>query len=59
MFYNKTVTDELGITMKDNMNLDEFIDIAKEVTEKTGYRAKFIQDAGYRMNGREQKEFLL
>lgn len=47
MFYNKTVTDELGITMKDNMNLDEFIDIAKEVTEKTGYRARFILDAGY------------
>ena len=36
LFYNKTVTDELGITMKDNMNLEEFIEIAKEVTEKTG-----------------------
>ena len=37
LIYNKTVTDELGITMKDNMSLEEFIDIAKEVTEKTGY----------------------
>ena len=47
LFYNKTVTDELGITMKDNMSLEEFIDIAKEVTEKTGYRAKLIQDVNY------------
>ena len=47
LFYNKTVTDELGITMKDNMNLEEFIEIAKEVTEKTGYRAKLIQDVNY------------
>ena len=47
LFYNKTVTDELGITMKDNMNLEEFIEIAKEVTEKTGYRAKLIQEVNY------------
>lgn len=39
LFYNKTVTDECGITMKDNMTYDEFVEIAKEVTEKTGYRA--------------------
>ena len=29
------------------MNLEEFIEIAKEVTEKTGYRAKLIQDVNY------------
>ncbi len=42
MFYNKTVLDEAGITIKDNMTLDEFIEVAKEVTEKTGYRANLI-----------------
>lgn len=47
LFYNKTVTDEAGVTIKDNMTLDEFIDVAKQVTEKTGYRAKLIQDANY------------
>ena len=31
MFYNKTLLDELGITIEDNMTLDEFIDIAKQV----------------------------
>lgn len=47
LFYNKTVTDELGITMTDNMTFDEFVEIAKEVSEKTGYRAKLIQDVNY------------
>lgn len=47
LFYNKTVTDEAGVTIKDNMTLDEFIDVAKQVTEKTGYRAKLIQDVNY------------
>lgn len=47
LFYNKTVTEEAGVTMKDNMTLDEFIAAAKKVTEKTGYRAKLIQDANY------------
>lgn len=46
VFYNKTVTDELGITIEDNWTYDEFVEIAKEVTEKTGYRAKFFYD-GY------------
>lgn len=38
LLYNKTLLDENGITLKDNMTLDEFIEVAKEVTEKTGYR---------------------
>ncbi|MFQ7549520.1 MAG: hypothetical protein ACLRMZ_03325 [Blautia marasmi] len=37
MFYNKTLLDELGITIKDNMTLDEFIEIAKQVYDETGY----------------------
>ena len=39
MFYNKTLLDELGITIEDNMSLDDFVAISKEVYEKSGYRA--------------------
>lgn len=46
LFYNKTLTDELGITIKDNMTYEEFTEIAKQVTEETGYRAKIFYD-GY------------
>ncbi|MGI5989179.1 MAG: ABC transporter substrate-binding protein [Lachnospiraceae bacterium] len=38
MVYNKTITDEAGVTIKDNMTLDEFIEAAKTVYEKTGYK---------------------
>lgn len=40
--YNKTVTDSLGIEIKDNMTTEEFIAIAREITEKTGYRANLV-----------------
>lgn len=36
--YNKTALDEAGITVKDNMNMDEFISLCREVYEKTGYK---------------------
>lgn len=42
LFYNKTLLDSIGITMEDNMTLDTFIEIAKEVTEKTGYRSNMV-----------------
>ena len=38
LFYNKTVTDELGIEIKDNMTLDEFKDICREIYEKKGLK---------------------
>lgn len=38
LLYNKALLDENGITVKDNMTLDEFIDVCKEVYEKTGYK---------------------
>lgn len=47
MYYNKTVTDECGITMEDNMTIDRFIEVAKEITEKTGYRANLISRNSY------------
>lgn len=43
LFYNKTLLDGAGITIKDNMTLDEFVEICREVKEKTGYRT----DLGY------------
>ena len=46
-FYNKTVTDELGIEMKDNMTLDEFVEIAQKVADETGYRVKMMQGDNY------------
>ena len=39
LIYNKTITDEAGVEIKDNMTLDEFMDIAKTIYEKTGIKA--------------------
>ena len=38
LLYNKTLLDANGITVKDNMTLDEFFAVSKEVYEKTGYK---------------------
>lgn len=38
LVYNKTVTDQAGVTIKDNMTLDEFVAVSKEIYEKTGYK---------------------
>lgn len=38
LLYNKTLLDENGITVKDNMTMDEFIQVSKEIYEKTGYK---------------------
>lgn len=38
LLYNKAVTDAAGVTIKDNMTLDEFVQLAKTIKEKTGYR---------------------
>lgn len=38
LVYNKTLLDENGITVKDNMTWDEFVDVCKEIYEKTGYK---------------------
>ena len=49
MVYNKTVTDAAGVTIKDNMTLDEFIETAKTITEKTGYKANLQYGQGYEL----------
>jgi multiple sugar transport system substrate-binding protein len=38
LLYNKAVTDAAGVTIKDNMTLDEFIQACRIIKEKTGYR---------------------
>lgn len=42
LMYNKTVTDQAGVTIKDNMTLDEFLDICREVYAKTGYKTNIV-----------------
>ena len=39
LLYNKTLTDEAGITIKDNMTMEEYFDVCREVYEKTGYKS--------------------
>ncbi|OZG67481.1 ABC transporter substrate-binding protein [Bifidobacterium eulemuris] len=41
MIYNKTLLDEAGIEMPEEMDLDEFKALAKEVYEKTGVKTNF------------------
>ncbi len=36
MLYNKTLTDELGITVPDNLTWDEFVSISKQIYEAKG-----------------------
>ena len=38
MIYNKTLTDELGIEIKQNMTIDEFMDVSREIYEKSGVK---------------------
>jgi multiple sugar transport system substrate-binding protein len=38
LIYNKTLTDSLGITIKDNMTLEEFEAISKQIFEKSGVK---------------------
>ena len=45
LLYNKTVTDAAGVTIKDGMTVDEFIDICRTIHEKTGYKTNFLHTA--------------
>ncbi|MDY3920385.1 MAG: extracellular solute-binding protein [Candidatus Limivivens sp.] len=40
IIYNKTLLDENGIAVKNLMNVDEFIEVCREVYEKTGVRTQ-------------------
>ncbi|MCC8044989.1 MAG: extracellular solute-binding protein [Clostridiales bacterium] len=45
LLYNKTITDELGIEINDNMTLDEFMDIARQIYEETGIKTDLPYEA--------------
>lgn len=44
LIYNKTLLDENGITIEDNMSTEQFAEKCAEIYEKTGYRT-FISNA--------------
>ena len=46
LLYNKTLLDENGITVKDNMTMDEFYAVCKEVYEKTGMKTNIAYGIG-------------
>lgn len=46
LIYNKTLTDELDITVKDNMSMDEFYAICREVYEKSGVKTNIAYNNG-------------
>lgn len=54
LMYNKTLLDEKGITVKDNMNMEEFYSLCNEIFEKTGYKT----DVSYG-NGDNYIEFMM
>lgn len=41
LVYNKTLLDDAGITVPDNMTLDQFESVSKQVYEKTGVKTNF------------------
>lgn len=46
LLYNKTLLDANGITVKDNMTMDEFYAVCKEVYEKTGVKTNISYGLG-------------
>ncbi len=46
LLYNKTVTDAAGVEIKDNMTMDEFIEVCKTISEKTGYKTNISYNNG-------------
>lgn len=46
LLYNKTLLDGAGITIKDNMTIDEFLDVCREVYEKTGVKTNICYNNG-------------
>lgn len=47
LLYNKTLLDENGLKVKDNMTTDEFAALSKEIYEKTGYRTNIYYSGLY------------
>lgn len=46
LLYNKSLLDENGIAVKDNMTMDEFLEVCRQVYEKTGYKTNLQYNNG-------------
>lgn len=46
LLYNKTLLEQNGIAIKDNMTMDEFIALSREIYEKTGYKTNIAYNNG-------------
>lgn len=46
LMYNKTLLDENGIEVKDNMTMEEFEELCKTIYEKTGYKTDLFYGNG-------------
>lgn len=46
LLYNKTLLEENDIAVKDNMTMDEFLEVCRQVYEKTGYRTNLQYNNG-------------
>lgn len=44
--YNKAITDAAGVTIKDNMTLEEYLAVSKTIYEKTGYKTNLVYGQG-------------
>ena len=47
LMYNKTLLDELKIEIKDNMTLEEFFEVARQVYEKSGVKTDIAHGTTY------------
>lgn len=41
LVYNKTLTDSLGITVPNDMTIEQFEDISRQIHQKSGYKTNF------------------
>lgn len=46
VMYNKTLLDENGITVNDNMTMDDFYNLCREIYDKTGYKTDVFYGNG-------------
>lgn len=46
LLYNKTLLTENGIEIRDNMTMEEFLEICRQVNEKTGYKTNLQYNNG-------------
>lgn len=46
LVYNKAIAEEAGVTIKDNMTMDEFVEVSKTIYEKTGVQTNIAYGNG-------------